>query len=115
MLMPSPMKNIKFLHNWNRKLDCDVFTTIRRHTKAKEKYYLDSVGEEFDILLNGVTYCYARLENVYTSRLIDLLYPLLRLDTGASSIEGAFEVFKRFGLGDDSIVIVLTFNRKREE
>ena len=103
------MKNIKFQHNWNRKLDCDVFTTIRRHTQAKEEYYRDSVGEEFEVLLNGVIYCYARLENMYCDRLINSPNAMLMVDTGATSAYSAYEVFGRFGLNGDSQVIVLTF------
>jgi len=109
------VKSIKFKHNWNHKLDCDVFTTIRRHTQATEEYYLNClVGEEFDVLVNGVTYCYARLENMYCDRLMNIPNAMLMVDTGAYTVFEAYEVFKEFGLSGDSQVIVLTFIRKNE-
>ena len=43
------MKQIKFLKNWNKKLDCDYFTTIRLYDNL-------SVQEEVEILLTGQVY-----------------------------------------------------------
>jgi hypothetical protein len=108
------MKTIKFQHNWNRKLDCDVFTTIRRHTEEKENYYTHSIGEEFDVSVNGITYCYAKLVHLYCDHLSSTPNALLMVDTGKSNPEDAFKVFKDFGLSEHSQIIVLTFVKVRE-
>lgn len=43
----STPKNIKFSTNWNNKLDCKCFTTIRLNNDKKYR-----VGEIYDIYLN---------------------------------------------------------------
>ena len=41
------MQNLIFSYNWNNKLDCKAFTTLRLHNP--KKYY---PGAEFDVWLN---------------------------------------------------------------
>jgi len=43
------MKQIKFLKNWNNKLDCPYFTTIRLYDNL-------SVQDEVKVLLTGQVY-----------------------------------------------------------
>lgn len=45
--MPAP-RNIRFSHNWNGKLHCKAFTTIRLHDDTK---YI--VGEIYDVYLTS--------------------------------------------------------------
>lgn len=45
------MNQIKFSKNWNNKLNCDYFTTIRLQTRSKKEYYWDRVGQEFSIFV----------------------------------------------------------------
>lgn len=42
------MKTLNFNHNWNGKLNCDYFTTIRLYNEDKYK-----VGERFECYLKG--------------------------------------------------------------
>lgn len=41
-------KHIRFSYNWNNKLNCKAFTTIRLH--SPERYFL---GAKFNVYLNG--------------------------------------------------------------
>ena len=106
------MKSIKFHHNWNKKLDCDVFTTIRRHTPPKEIYYRYNEGQIFDVIVDGKSYCQARLYDVQKEVLASLDDRLLFCDTGSLK---PYEVFESFGLKPTSKVLVLTFIREGTE
>ena len=57
------MAELKFYQNWNQKLDCDFFTTIRRHTYEKETYYheLQEKEEDIEVTVNGEHHCCARV------------------------------------------------------
>ena len=105
------MNTIKFQHNWNHKLDCDMFTTIRRFTPDKFEYYFQLVDREFDVLVNGVTYCVATLVGLRKTMLRDVEPELLFTDTG---IEKPLELFNDFKLDLGSEVIILMFKRVRE-
>ncbi len=50
------MNQIKFSHNWNNKLSLQYFTTIRKSDVQTEKYYISKVDEDFDIILDGISY-----------------------------------------------------------
>jgi hypothetical protein len=107
------MKSIKFQHNWNNKLGCDYFTTIRRFTPDKLEYYKTAVDDEFDVLLNGVSKGHAKLMGWRKSILSDIAPELLICDTGSPK---AFDVFRKFGLTLSSEVLVLLFkNIKRDD
>jgi len=103
---------IKFSHNWNNKLDNNIFTTIRRWTPRKFKYYNDHVFDLFDIELNGKRIGSAILMGVSRKAKleeIDEADPmLLQLDTGSAE---PFEVFKMFGVKPKTDVIVLLFQK----
>ena len=107
------MEKIDFSQNWNKKLDNDVFTTIR---KAKsEKYYSRRLGSEFAINLNSNFKTNCLLYSCrYYSKLRDIPAPLLMLDTGANTIMEAITIFRRFGISMDDEVILLTFIKKKE-
>lgn len=105
------LRKINFSHNWNNKLRCDIFTTIRRATDDKRIYYEKCNGNDFDILLDGRVYSNARLIKVRTVQLKYVTTEILLFDTGAESIKEAHEVFKKFGVGLDTEVLILTFKR----
>jgi hypothetical protein len=56
------MKQIRFFKNWNNKLDCEYFTTIR--LGEKYDYYGSCTGKTFSVLLNNVEYTQACLQYV---------------------------------------------------
>jgi hypothetical protein len=102
------MPQIKFTHNWNNKLGCDFFTTIRRWTPSKWKYYMTAEGKIFDIVLNKVKFGQAKLVGVsYYEQLHEIDPTIKILDTGTAKYYE--EVFKNFGLDRKSKVILLLF------
>ena len=76
------MNVIKFSHNWNNKLDNDVFTTIRNFNQGKWEYYKDAMGSEFNVALNGVFHSKADLIEVQKYNYYDIDRHILVLDTG---------------------------------
>lgn len=86
---------VKFSHNWNKKLDCQFFTTIR-NTKSYP-YYSQRELEIFQVMLNDEFYCRARLISVDVQRLDELTPALLVLDTGTKDWR---ELFRKFHVVD---------------
>jgi hypothetical protein len=76
---------LKFSFNWNNKLNCEAFSTIRLNSN---KY---QVGKKLAILLteNKLERVFGEAEIVYvkTFLLKDLNEPMARLDTGYSKQE----------------------------
>lgn len=75
-------QRINFSKNWNNKLNCFFFTTIR---PVSEKY---KSGERFDIRINDVFYCYADLIEIKTltiSQITERNYNIL--DSGLNASE----------------------------
>ena len=107
------MKAIKFIHNWNNKIDNPVFTTIRSYSESKLKYYCDSVGDDFEILLKGEKVGECVLVGVAPIP-YGLVQPqLLMLDTGMTNLEEIDKLFKKFGVKTrEDLVIILTFRKK---
>lgn len=74
---------IKFMENWNNKLNCSYFTTIRLYTKEKFNYYTDNLGNKFNVLLQGKKYCKAILIGRYEWTLKEVFaYHFNYLDAG---------------------------------
>ena len=106
------MNEIKFMHNWNNKLDCQVFTTIRKYTQQKLNYYLDRIGEPFDVILGRKELkCQAILKRVDVKPLQKFPYILLCLDTGKTDPEIIETIFKNFGIKLWDRAILLIFER----
>lgn len=100
------MTKIKFQHNWNGKLDQKIFTTIRKATEDKLKYYADNVGQCFEVYLNEQQVGVAELISVELSEYVDLPWGFLAVDTGTKDFD---EVFQKFGLTGSTKAIILTF------
>lgn len=108
------MNEIKFIKNWNNKLDCTVFTTIRKYTPQKFDYYSNHINETFNVILgrgNDKSKCQAVLKRVNSDNLKRLPFILLWLDTGLTDTEKIQEVFKDFSINPETKVIILTFER----
>lgn len=104
------MKQIKFSHNWNGKLELSVFTTIRGWTKEKEAYYKQSIAENFEVLLKGKKICIAELQEVEAIEFSDIPSGLIMYDTGLP-YDDAYQVFADFGLMQlpNNKALILTF------
>lgn len=83
------METIDFSYNWNNKLECRAFTTLRRHnpTKYKEK-------ETYAIRLKGDTLYEAICIAVKTFPLSKLNVFISYLDTGYS-LEETMKIIQR--------------------
>ena len=71
------MRAISFSYNWNKKLDCQAFTTIRLY--QPEKYV---VGETYEILLKDVAIGKGEIVEIRKFMLSELNEFVAYLDTG---------------------------------
>lgn len=70
-------KEIAFSFNWNNKLSCRAFTTIRLHNPAKYQ-----VGQVYDILLTGKKFMEGKIIEIKDFYLTDLNEFMAYVDTG---------------------------------
>lgn len=80
--MSTPAFNLKFTYNWNHKLDCDCFTTLRLHNAAR-----DHVGTRVQILLKDEDKGTGTIKGVRRFFLHEINEFVARLDTGYSADE----------------------------
>lgn len=73
------METISFSFNWNNKLECNAFTTIRIYSERKHVQ-----GALFHVKLKGVDKGIIRLEEVKPFHLANLNSFIAYLDTGYS-------------------------------
>lgn len=73
---------ISFGYNWNNKLDCHAFTTIRLFQPTKY-----CIGETYDITLNKQKICEAIVIDIKLFWLKDISPFIAYLDTGYSKEE----------------------------
>lgn len=73
---------IEFSYNWNKKLDCNVFTTIR--VKNENKY---QVGNEFDVHLVGKSIKKVKIVAITYFVLKNINEFIAQIDTGYSRAE----------------------------
>lgn len=111
---------ISFSKNWNKKLDCDFFTTVRLFEENKEKYYLKNRGKSFDVLLNGKKYCSAKLvmvEESFLEHIVDLEF-LCYLDAGLNGQDffGLMKKMysKRLIVDGRTVFLILMFARLQD-
>ncbi len=109
------MNQIKFSHNWNNKLNNNIFTTIRKYTPEKYKYYLDLKSYDFDVILNGKKFKEVKLVGIEIKKFKDIPSEVLILDTGILSIIDIEKVFYKFGLNtiqDEMIILIFKNDNK---
>ena len=106
---------IKFMHNWNNKLLCGLFTTIRSTTGDKYHYYRKLVGEKFSVELKSQEVGTAKLIYVKEETFSEVHPLLLMLDTGYKSMTDVKKLFGRFGIKPESRVLILTFENTTQE
>jgi len=106
------MNRIRFTHNWNNKLNNNIFTTIRTWNADKDHYYSSKVDKPFLSILNGKEHSWCELLYMEVDKLKNIPRALICADVGKAYDE-SMKVFKKFGCGADTTVIVLTFKRMR--
>ena len=109
------MAVIKFSHNWNNKLDNDVFSTIRRHTSEKQQYYNSLVGATCNVLLEGMYHCNATLLRVTAYNYSDVDRHILALDTGIYDVAEQDALFSQFGCKDRVLVLLFKKGEKQND
>jgi len=102
---------MRFSHNWNNKLDCAVFSTIRKASAWAVTHYSKYLGHVFDIVLHGDKRSEATLIGMKSSPLRDVPDEILWLDTGYPSRQSALDVFRTFGVEEDDEVLQLFFHK----
>ena len=103
------MTTIKFSHNWNKKLNCDLFTTIRK----SKGYWKQHIGELIDVELEGAVCGKAELIDVDTMKFRDVSQLVVELDTGMVGADSIW-LFKKFGIIQDTDVDILIFKKVKE-
>ncbi len=73
---------LPFSYNWNNKLDCKAFTTLRLHNPDRFK-----VGQTYRITLNKSYKKHAKIEDIKTLLLKNISDYIAYLDTGYSKEE----------------------------
>ena len=106
------MPSIKFMHNWNNKLDCDYFTTIRGYSLEKHKYYCSLIEKPLEVLLKNQHYKNAVLKNVYVEVYQNINPIVLTMDVGYDEISKQADIFGKFGIKDDSLVLILLLGKE---
>jgi len=104
---------IKFVQDWNGKVTggCKLFTTIRKSSDAKRKYYLERVGQDFEIILKGEFVGSATLRAVSGRKFSELAGFTLMVDTGYTDLESIKKLFKNFGVVGEDTVLILVFEK----
>lgn len=85
------IKSVKFSTNWNRKLDCEIFTTIRK------KGYWINWGDKCAIALNDKVYKWAECIGKTEIPFINICGSIIACDTGLIGAP-ALEIFERLGI-----------------
>lgn len=79
---------IKFSYNWNNKLDCSAFTTIRLHQPKK---YI--VGQDYEIYLKA-PFCIAKIVAIKQFKISQMNEFMAMIDTGYS-VQETIEIIKK--------------------
>ena len=103
-------RTINFDENYNNKLNCVYFTTIRRGTPEHIEEYTRGLGKHWNILLQGKKFCIATLIDVHLySSILMVDTQLLVLDTGRRRVD-AVALLYDYGIGKSNEgVLILTF------
>ncbi len=105
------MENIiKFSYNWNNKLNCDCFTTIRFSKK-----YVNKINQKFKVYLKDKFLFNAILLKVKPFKLRGLTDWLCFIDTGYNK-ETTLDIIKKMykNIKDDDIIYILLFCRVKQ-
>ena len=105
------MNVLRFSHNWNNKLRNFTFSTIRKHSNEKHQYYASQLDQTFDVKLGETHIVDAKLVHIARMLYRDIPFELKALDTGLLDMDEIDELFKKFGITNDTKVLLLLFKR----
>jgi hypothetical protein len=103
---------ISFSRNWNEKLCCKIFPTVRKRTDDKLDFYGENLGKLFDVFLEQRKIFSAFLIAMKSFRLRDVPLEFLFLDTGCDNRDAVFAIFENYGIQPDDEVLLLFFKKK---
>lgn len=83
------MHTTRFKNNWNKKLDCKFFTTIRHHNPKVTE------GTETQVILNEKPIFNSEITKIITTEFGKIPPYFISLDTGYS-YDDSLEIFRRF-------------------
>ena|SRR3972149_5956685 len=81
------MEQIVFSYNWNKKLECNYFTTLRISPRI-------TVGEKYQVMLKGFPYKVVKCVHKEAVMMRNLSDNMCWLDTGYGR-EGTIKILKR--------------------
>ena len=105
------MNTLRFSHNWNNKLRNFIFSTIRKWDNDKHQYYASQLDQMFDVKLNETHIIDAKLVHIARLQYKDIPFEMKALDTGLTELDEIDEVFNKFGITANTMVLVLLFKR----
>ena len=97
------MPRITFSKNWNNKLNCEYFTTIRKDTGYHSRF----LGKEYDIILNGKPFCKATLDRAIQIKGMEDSYLdiILKIDTAMTRYDAEM-LFRKFGYSPRDCILL---------
>jgi len=112
------MTQVKFLTNWNNKLNNKYFLTIRLLTKSKKQFYTNQLlnYDDVNVLVEDVLYCKAKLVCLDIEVFKNLPKWLCYVDSGLNK-EKFYELLetiyknKKEWKGKNTKVIILCYKR----
>lgn len=103
------MQYIKFAKNWNNKLGCEVFSTIRKADGHKREWYASGHKKVWQIIQSDVVVGYARLEELVFLPEHELSRELKILDTGILDDDERVRLWQKLGIVPEEEVAFLIF------
>jgi hypothetical protein len=86
--MGKTMDVLNFSYNWNNKLDCQAYTTLRLSTAKYE------IGKVFQVVLQGSVHHYAEVVSIKVLKMAQINEFIAHLDTGYT-VEECKNVLRR--------------------
>jgi len=114
------MPVIKFSKNWNHKLNCNYFTTIRLLLEKNTSYYYLNLAEIFSVFLKGEKYCKAQLISISKIKLNSIVDNYLNFTDAGLTVIQFYKLMKKFygkkkeWQGWDTPCLLLLFKRMNE-
>lgn len=97
---------MRFTKNWNNKLHCSYFTTIRKYTTDKYAFYKSQINKEIDVFVGDAVYTKAMLIDIDIAYLNNINKMMKIIDTGTLRYK---DVFSNFGLSETDEVLILLY------
>lgn len=79
--------DLRFIKNYNQKLGCKFFSTIRIATQKNIGKFKYGLGKQFNIRVGGVSRCYARLLSIEFMKIKNMPDYLFYLDAACGRDE----------------------------